>query len=683
MRLVLFFLLHSIRYDIGQETRESANAAGTHRTVPCPPCSQGEEPYVIQSRNMGTDQRIEALTKYIDSAKTVLELSSPQLNDKGSAEDYRLHLQQSFQIIGELGRANNAILKEHLFPVLEPDYILTDKDVDLLLNFSSQLADTTAMENIDSPLIYKQAEKMLEHAEKSGNLRALILALDNMIISAYMMINLTIRLYPDEDACFHYRDVGLKAAYRLLEFLEPDKFDSLPDKECKELVLINSRYIRCLFEWSDRADEDECNTSDIELLERSLALANDSFYREQVPGYNWDVHVFRTLQYLADFTEDNNSHRFNQAQLQEINGYTKRLIEYVKQHPELEGGCPKMEQSLYLARNSYLAGESSLEDYQDELLRIMSLRDVNDFSARSMFVMFTAPLEYIMTLDGNALNAQQEEQLRSIYDYVASYAYRMPKTGVLSFMLTFLSDILRSYMIVPGGMRFRDMALKIMAAMHPPTYIHTLNVADITRYLTGQLLEKEPDRFIGICCTKNAADVLSRKDDILDFAYNGALLHDIGKIFIVETIMTYGRNLIDSEFEIIQSHALVGASLLRRFPSLEDYAEMAIGHHKWFDDSRGYPESFSMKEAKYPALISLLTAADCLDAATDSVGRSYKGGITLEKYIDELREGSGTRYAPYVVELFEDPNIQRELEELLTEGRDKNYRNTYHLLKTL
>ena len=161
------------------------------------------------------------------------------------------------------------------------------------------------------------------------------------------------------------------------------------------------------------------------------------------------------------------------------------------------------------------------------------------------------------------------------------------------------------------------------------------------------------------------------------------LLHDIGKIFIVETIMTYGRNLIDSEFEIIQSHTLVGASLLRRFPSLGDYAEMAVGHHKWFDDSRGYPKNFSMKEAEYPALISLLAVADCLDAAADSVGRSYKGGITFEKYTDELREGSGTRYAPYVVELFEDANIQRELAELLTEGRDRNYRNTYHLLKTL
>ena len=147
--------------------------------------------------------------------------------------------------------------------------------------------------------------------------------------------------------------------------------------------------------------------------------------------------------------------------------------------------------------------------------------------------------------------------------------------------------------------------------------------------------------------------------------------------------MTYGRNLIDSEFEIIQSHTLVGASLLRRFPSLEDYAEMAEGHHKWFDDSRGYPKNFSMKESEYQTLVSLLAVADCLDAATDSVGRSYKDGITLKKYIDELHEGSGTRYAPYVVELFEDDNIKGELEELLNEGRDKNYRNTYHLLKTL
>ena len=44
-------------------------------------------------------------------------------------------------------------------------------------------------------------------------------------------------------------------------------------------------------------------------------------------------------------------------------------------------------------------------------------------------------------------------------------------------------------------MSFRAMARQLMAAMHPPTYVHTLNVAAISRFLAGKLIERNPDLF--------------------------------------------------------------------------------------------------------------------------------------------------------------------------------------------
>ena len=75
--------------------------------------------------------------------------------------------------------------------------------------------------------------------------------------------------------------------------------------------------------------------------------------------------------------------------------------------------------------------------------------------------------------------------------------------------------------------------------------------------------------------------------------------------------------------------------------------------------------------------------ADCLDAATDTIGRSYNRGKTLSDYVKELEEGSGTRYAPWLCELFKDKDVMDNIEHLLTVGRNRNYRNTYYLLRDM
>ena len=632
---------------------------------------------------METQARLEALKEYVDRTKRILELSSPQVDEIKGPEDYRRHLQRSFQEIGELSSRNNEILQEQFFPLITDGDIPVGESIGTMRAFSAMLIDATSMENLDLPLIYLQTEHILEDLKDSDDVRTKIFALDSMVISCYMMINLTVRLYPEDDICFRYRDKGLEAAYELLTYLDKDAFLALPDDECRELVLINSRYMRCLFEWDDTKDRTEINKRDISLMKQALALTEDPFYRERMPDYRWDAHIFRTLQYLADFTEDNNKHGFNKEQLQEIYDYTLKLMQFLKEHPELEGGCPEVEQKYYLMRNSYFVGLISLEEYRRGLLDIMKEGDSNDFTARNMFVTLTAPLEYIFTLDPENVTEEQAKALKRIYDSVASYAYHMPKTGVLSFMLAYLATLLRFFIEVPGGVTFREMCRKIIAAMHPPTYVHTVNVAEISKYLTERLIDRDPALFVGVCDTKTAEEVRERKEEILEFVHSAAMLHDIGKLFIIETIMTYGRKLLDTEMHIIRVHTAVGAALLERFPNTREYAEIALGHHKWYDNSRGYPEDFDIRKSKYRNIISIIEAADCLDAATDSVGRSYKDGISLERYIEELQEGSGTRYAPFMAELMQDKEVIAELQEMLTQKREETYRDTYRVLKAL
>lgn len=111
------------------------------------------------------------------------------------------------------------------------------------------------------------------------------------------------------------------------------------------------------------------------------------------------------------------------------------------------------------------------------------------------------------------------------------------------------------------------------------------------------------------------------------------------------------------------------------------YANIAKGHHKWYDNTKGYPEDFDTGKVPEKVIIDLVAVADCIDAATDTVGRSYNRGKTLDDMKAELTEGAGTRYTPYIVELLEDEKVCRDITYILTQYRERLYRNTYMRLQ--
>ena len=172
-------------------------------------------------------------------------------------------------------------------------------------------------------------------------------------------------------------------------------------------------------------------------------------------------------------------------------------------------------------------------------------------------------------------------------------------------------------------------------------------------------------------------------DEILDFTWHAAACHDFGKLPIIDTIMVYGRSILDDEYALIKTHPDMGYSIMNRYPSTRKYARVARGHHKWYDNSKGYPENFFTTDLPEKVICDIVTVADCLDASTDTVGRSYNRGKSFEELRDELSQGSGRRYSPDVVELFYIPEVVKDLKFLLANGRNENYLETYILLNSV
>lgn len=137
-----------------------------------------------------------------------------------------------------------------------------------------------------------------------------------------------------------------------------------------------------------------------------------------------------------------------------------------------------------------------------------------------------------------------------------------------------------------------------------------------------------------------------------------ALLHDIGKIGINDSILNKNASLCEAEIIQIHNHPIIGIKILEDIELPNKSKEMIKYHHERYD-GMGYPEGLKGDEVPLEAYI--LSAADAYDAMTSN--RPYRLAVSTDKAISILIENRGTQFHPGVVDAFVDILKQAEIEK--------------------
>lgn len=127
---------------------------------------------------------------------------------------------------------------------------------------------------------------------------------------------------------------------------------------------------------------------------------------------------------------------------------------------------------------------------------------------------------------------------------------------------------------------------------------------------------------------------------------NAALLHDIGKIGIPESILNKESSLTGDEYDIIKTHPEVGYNILRPVTAFGSFINAVRYHHERFD-GKGYPSGLYGNEIPFHARV--LAVADCFDAMTSD--RVYRKSPGIDYAISEIRKNSGTQFDPEISEV--------------------------------
>jgi len=144
---------------------------------------------------------------------------------------------------------------------------------------------------------------------------------------------------------------------------------------------------------------------------------------------------------------------------------------------------------------------------------------------------------------------------------------------------------------------------------------------------------------------------------------NSAMLHDIGKIGIPDSILLKPDKLTCDEFSIIKNHTVQGGKALRQIQSylgststFSFALEISEGHHERWDGT-GYPSGLTGSEI--PLTARVMAIADVYDALRSE--RPYKKAYTHAESVEIIRQGAGTHFDPALVEVF--LSIENEFEK--------------------
>ena len=178
--------------------------------------------------------------------------------------------------------------------------------------------------------------------------------------------------------------------------------------------------------------------------------------------------------------------------------------------------------------------------------------------------------------------------------------------------------------------------VNFIEAKDPNTMGHSLRVAQYSKMLAERMGFSEEE------CKR---------------IYYIALMHDCGKIYIPDEILTKPARLTDEEYAVMKKHTVYGSEILRDFTSIEGIQLGAMYHHERYD-GKGYPSGIAGEEI--PVIARIIGVSDAFDAMNSQ--RCYRSNLSHEVILSELNTNKGTQF---------DPDVVDNLLKLIDEGKIK------------
>lgn len=620
-------------------------------------------------------------TQYLSNFKEVNRLVRPKFHSDMTKDEILTSIHAGAEQVAALKAWNDRFLSEAIFQ-RDPETISCEEKEDLL-----ELADVLFQNGrgLDVGVAYRIHNLLdayaLAHNDLDLHIRELYY--QGLVLNAIHLYRSDLSINLQGEKIHRYFSEG--ASYLR-------DYESITSEQTRAFILRclgNRKYgvpaIKGNNDWQHPHDIAEGYPPYMKLFNEAMAVFQSEKYQKMNPNlpwttYQYGMHFDRTV-YLQAARNDDLRKEKPELYSDIVKGVLESA-EFVYRHQEQIAKLKHQNvgpRTRYVyAAAQYHAGKIGAAEVLNSILDSVAEADEADYSVNGLAGNLSLSVYANVYFDHSPKQVQQafQSRIQKTLDRIYRYLVNYPSDASIDPKLARrMAELTRER--ISQDESFRDHMMKYLLVCHAPTWVHSQMVAILTKAMTEQMIRVNPTALVGVLGTGSAEEVVRRAEEIERCAYRCGLYHDIGKSDVLNYITIYGRRLLDEEFEAIQYHPVMSHFILNNFGDFWAESEVALRHHLFYNERGGYPKNCPPCPASTKMLVNLVTVADSMDAATDNVGRSYAASKEFPVLLQELRDGSGVRYCPEVVALFDSGAFSAELERTLTQNRREIYYTVY------
>lgn len=528
--------------------------------------------------------------------------------------------------------------------------LLNDLDDNTAYELARMIKNLKENEILDASVIILITDKLIEYYTLKNNM--------NMLISLYMLKALEeMEFFLRMDA--KTKDIPLNCYLNVIAY--KDRISEL-DNTAKRNIFI--AYYNLIGPLSDLDSETRKKSLSYYKEVREVYKNNDfSECQDEIDeelGYINDVFLTQFGYYLSKNTEIREEYFKFVKELQENDEVDELEINLIDIAKDFFNHTVSLDETIdagYQLFLKYLGNGITYDSSDDNLNHFCNILDIGEFT--------------IHLLQKSKQNKKINEYLTSIGSVLLNYISSVPYKDHTNYFDDISADLCQLLMPFCKTREEKEGLLnKLVLKRQPITYIHSIMVKEITLRITKAILKYDKNIF------KPLFDLGYDTDEkILKYMEKASLYHDLGKCLTVGVINLQSRKLTEREYAYIKLHPSKARVLLDDDSDFDEFYDVMIGHHKYYDGLGGYPSEFDNTKSKYKIAIDLVTISDSIDAATDIYGRNYTKGKNFSTLLEELKQESGTRYNPILVDFISN---HKDLIDILDDVTGKNRLVVYY-----
>ncbi len=591
--------------------------------------------------------------RYIENAREILRLGDFYGVPRTDFPSWYAAEKENIQRMRTLKRENIDLLNQHLFPTLDELHQADESSIDELIAFADALLDWKT--NLDCGVYVSIHEALLSLYRIRRDRNRIIRELYKLGMGLYYLDRSVEGVKEEHAAPFRFRnEMVFTEAGSYLKF-----FEEIPDAETRGYI------IRALANISICTNDRKRRVA---VTSRVLEIVKDPYYRELEPSLPWDVFLRRTNQQMSA-----NRTTLSKGNLskQELEAVLESCYEVFK--PEEQNKNPDIRWLWPYYEMEYSCGFVDLETTLDRMERLIEQTPYDDYSVSGLYGNVQLAIYYGRLLKSNPA-AESKKHHREVLRHAYAKMMRTMMTCPIGDKADYLAYIVRlvmtSYHEISEVQPLREVLQQLMQRYAGAQTIRAEQAAAVTRLFAETILNEEPAFFDDIPFLKDYTDEAARREALLTYAEDCGRYHDLGLIQLNMARVLETRQLFETEDQMFRLHTVAGYDDMVRCPSTARFADVALGHHRWYNGAGGYPASYVRNDSPYRQMTDMVAVVAYL---------IERDGVDLKTAVGEVIAQERKRFSPLVTVYLDDPRLLSGIETIL-QNDEPYYRRFYQRL---